>query len=69
MKRTLIIATILTRSALGLAEDKTLSERASRDAAASVERATKEADETVVNATKNAWSSTKAYITQDPAEF
>jgi hypothetical protein len=68
MKRTLILATILTLPALGMAEDKTLSERAS-DAAASVERGTKDAAETVVNATRNAWSSTKAYITQDPVEF
>jgi predicted nuclease with TOPRIM domain len=68
MKRTLILATILTLPALGMAEDKTLPERAS-DAAKSVEHGTKEAANAVVNATRNAWNSTKAYVTQDPAEF
>jgi hypothetical protein len=68
MKRTLLFATILSLPALGMADDKPLSERAS-DAAASVERGTKEAAQTVVNATRNAWNSTKAYVTQDPAEF
>jgi len=69
MKRTLILATILSLPALGLADDnKTLSQRASA-AATSVEQGTKDAAEAVVNATTNAWNSTKAYITQDPAEF
>jgi len=68
MKRTLILATILTLPALAMAQDKTLPERAS-DAAATVEHGTKEAAAAVVNATRNAWNSTKAYVTQDPTEF
>lgn len=68
MKRTLILATILTLPAFAMADDKTLSERAS-NAAASVEQGTKEAASAVVNATRNAWNSTKAYVSPDPAEF
>jgi hypothetical protein len=68
MKKTLIFATVLALPALGMADDKSFSERAS-DAAATVEHGTKQAAETVVNATKNAWNSSKAYVTQDPVEF
>ena len=68
MKRTLLFAVLLALPALGMADDKTLPERAS-DAAASVEHGTKAAAETVVNATRNVWNSTKAYLSPDPAEF
>jgi chromosome segregation ATPase len=68
MKRTPILATILALPSLVMADDKTLPERAS-DAAKSVEHGTKEAAKAVVDATRNAWNSTKAYISPDPAEF
>jgi len=68
MKRTLLFAALLALPTLGMADDKTLPERVS-DAAASVEHGTKAAAETVVNATRNAWNSTKAYVSPDPAEF
>jgi len=68
MKRTLLFAALVALPTLGMADDKTLPERAS-DAAASVEHGTKAAAETVVNATRNVWNSTKAYLSPDPAEF
>jgi chromosome segregation ATPase len=68
MKRTLIFAALLALPTLGMADDKTFTERAS-DAASSVGHGTKEAAETVVNATRNVWNSTKAYLSPDPTEF
>lgn len=68
MKRTFILTTLLTLPLLGFADDKPLKERAS-ETAEKIKQEAKEATSTASGAMRDAWRTTKAYLSTDPAEF
>lgn len=68
MKRTLIAAILLSMPILGVAEDKSLKERAA-EMAEKLKQETEEATSTASGAMREAWRSTKAYLSPNPAEF
>ncbi len=68
MKITLLLAALLSLPLGGFAEEKTLKERG-LDAVEAVRRETKDAADAASRTLREAWKDTKAYLSQDGAEY
>lgn len=68
MKHILLVFAFCALPAAALAEEKPLKERAAQ-AAETIQREAKEAGAATAAAARQAWKSTKAYLSQSPAEY